>query len=86
MDYATIVDDAVRQFYSAGSNETHSWLLRAQASPEAWHFVWQLLDPSKVPVSARISLTVFLSLYFITSDLSSCYMSFSCDLLQRFLT
>ncbi|KAL6260843.1 hypothetical protein P5V15_008368 [Pogonomyrmex californicus] len=47
MDYATIVDDAVRQFYSAGNNEAHSWLLRVQTSPEAWHFVWQLLDPSK---------------------------------------
>ncbi|KAL6430820.1 hypothetical protein ACFW04_006973 [Cataglyphis niger] len=47
MDYATIVDDAVKQFYSAGNNEAHSWLLQVQASPEAWHFVWQLLDPSK---------------------------------------
>lgn len=47
MDYATIVDEAVKQFYSAGNNEAHSWLLQVQASPEAWHFVWQLLDPSK---------------------------------------
>lgn len=48
MDYATIVDEAVKQFYSTGNNEAHSWLLQVQASPEAWHFVWQLLDPSKV--------------------------------------
>ncbi|KAL0126350.1 hypothetical protein PUN28_005027 [Cardiocondyla obscurior] len=47
MDYATIIDDAVRQFYSAGNNEAHSWLLQVQASPEAWQFVWQLLDSSK---------------------------------------
>lgn len=48
MDYATVVDDAIKQFYSMGNDEAHSWLLQVQASPEAWHFVWQLLDPSKV--------------------------------------
>ncbi|XP_014469639.1 PREDICTED: importin-13 [Dinoponera quadriceps] len=47
MDYATIVDRAVKEFYSVGSNEAHSWLLQVQASPEAWQFVWELLDPSK---------------------------------------
>ncbi|EFN68181.1 Importin-13 [Camponotus floridanus] len=47
MDYATVVDDAIKQFYSMGNDEAHSWLLQVQASPEAWHFVWQLLDPSK---------------------------------------
>lgn len=47
MDYATIVDQAVKQFYVAGNNEAHSWLLQVQASPEAWNFVWLLLDPSK---------------------------------------
>lgn len=48
MDYATVVEQAVKEFYSAGNNEAHSWLLQAQASPEAWKFVWELLDPSKV--------------------------------------
>lgn len=47
MDYATIVDQAVKQFYAEGNNEAHFWLLQVQASPEAWTFVWQLLDPSK---------------------------------------
>ncbi|XP_020295075.1 importin-13 isoform X2 [Pseudomyrmex gracilis] len=47
MDYATVIDDAIKQFYSAGNNEAHSWLLQVQTSPEAWHFVWQLLEPSK---------------------------------------
>lgn len=47
MDYATVVDQAVKQFYAAGNNEAHTWLLQVQASPEAWTFVWQLLDPSK---------------------------------------
>lgn len=48
MDYTTVVEQAVRQFYAEGNNEVHSWLLRVQASPEAWTFVWELLDPSKV--------------------------------------
>lgn len=61
MDYATIIDDAVRQFYSAGNNEAHSWLLQVQASPEAWQFVWQLLDPSKVPTSQDRSVLPLLS-------------------------
>ncbi|XP_043263267.1 importin-13-like isoform X2 [Colletes gigas] len=47
MDYTTVVEQAVRQFYAEGNNEVHSWLLRVQASPEAWTFVWELLDPSK---------------------------------------
>jgi len=65
MDYATIVDDAVRQFYSAGSNEAHSWLLQVQTSPEAWHFVWQLLDPSKVPMSARAAFYLVTQVSFL---------------------
>lgn len=48
MDYATVIDQAVKQFYAEGNNDVHSWLLRVQASPEAWTFVWELLDPSKV--------------------------------------
>jgi len=73
MDYATIVDDAVRQFYSAGSNEAHSWLLQVQTSPEAWHFVWQLLDPSKVSTSARIQ-SVLSSFPFILQNFWSIFL------------
>ncbi|KZC09222.1 PREDICTED: importin-13 [Dufourea novaeangliae] len=47
MDYSVMVDQAVKQFYAEGNNEVHLWLLRVQASPEAWTFVWELLDPSK---------------------------------------
>ncbi|XP_053989095.1 importin-13 [Hylaeus volcanicus] len=47
MDYTTVVEQAVKQFYAEGNNEVHSWLIRVQASPEAWTFVWDLLDPSK---------------------------------------
>lgn len=48
MDYATVIDQAVKQFYAEGNNEVHSWLLWVQTSPEAWTFVWELLDSSKV--------------------------------------
>lgn len=48
MDYTAVVDQAVKQFYADGNNEIHTWLLRVQGSPEAWTFVWELLDPSKV--------------------------------------
>ncbi|XP_011501749.1 PREDICTED: importin-13 [Ceratosolen solmsi marchali] len=47
MDHATTVEDAVKRFYASGDNDAHSWLLQVQASPEAWTFVWQLLDSSK---------------------------------------
>lgn len=60
MDYATLVEQAVGQFYSAGNNEAHSWLLQVQASPEAWNFSWQLLDPSKV--ITVVSYLIFLPL------------------------
>jgi hypothetical protein len=42
---------AVVQFYhtdAAMQAHAHHWLTAAQASPEAWCFVWQLLQPSKV--------------------------------------
>ncbi|XP_048504738.1 importin-13 isoform X2 [Athalia rosae] len=47
MDHAGTVEEAVKRFYAAGTSEAHSWLLQAQASPEAWTFVWSLLDPTK---------------------------------------
>lgn len=48
MAYATAIEQVVKQFYAEGNKEVHSWLLGVQASPEAWTFVWELLDPSKV--------------------------------------
>ncbi|EZA57401.1 hypothetical protein DMN91_008682 [Ooceraea biroi] len=47
MDYVTAIEVAVKQFYSRGDNDAHSWLLQMQASTEAWQFVWQLLGPTK---------------------------------------
>lgn len=48
MDYATAIDQALKQFYAQGNNDVHAWLLQVQASREAWTFAWELLDPSKV--------------------------------------
>jgi hypothetical protein len=45
------LEHAVVQFYHSDSvlrGHAHQWLRAAQASPEAWCFVWQLLHPSKV--------------------------------------
>ncbi|KAK0074782.1 hypothetical protein PV325_007812 [Microctonus aethiopoides] len=47
MDYTRIVEEAVIKFYSTGSKDAHFQLLQFQASPEAWKFVWPLLDSSK---------------------------------------
>ncbi|XP_058808570.1 importin-13 [Phymastichus coffea] len=47
MDNATAVENAVKRFYASGDNEAHTWLLQVQNSPEAWSFLWQLLDSSK---------------------------------------
>lgn len=44
------LEHAVVQFYhsdSAVRGHAHQWLTAAQASPEAWCFVWELLHPSK---------------------------------------
>ena len=45
------LERAVAQFYhtdAAMQAQAHQWLTAAQASPEAWCFVWELLHPSKV--------------------------------------
>ncbi|XP_034935701.1 importin-13 [Chelonus insularis] len=47
MDITKTVEEAVKQFYLEGAKDLHEMLLRFQASPEAWSFVWPLLDPSK---------------------------------------
>ncbi|XP_069674561.1 importin-13 isoform X2 [Periplaneta americana] len=44
------LERAVAQFYhtdAAMQAQAHQWLTAAQASPEAWCFVWELLHPSK---------------------------------------
>lgn len=45
---ATAVENAVNQFYKWGDKAAHTWLMKVQTSPEAWNFVWELLNPEKV--------------------------------------
>lgn len=45
---ATAVETAVNQFYKWGDQAAHTWLMKVQTSPEAWNFVWELLNPEKV--------------------------------------
>ena len=48
------VERVVKEFYLHGATRSggadpgsHDWLIRAQASPQAWNFAWELLTPEK---------------------------------------
>lgn len=49
------LEEAVAVFYRSGSQQqnsaqsaAHDWLQKAQASPQAWSFVWSLMQIGKV--------------------------------------
>lgn len=45
------LEHAVSVFYHGEQNDrakAHAWLTVAQRVPEAWNFVWELLQPTKV--------------------------------------
>lgn len=45
------LERAVSQFYHTDASlqaQAHQWLTSAQSSPNAWCFVWELLQPCKV--------------------------------------
>lgn len=52
MEYtAQNLEYAVSVFYNGEQTErarAHTWLTAAQKVPEAWNFVWELLQPNKV--------------------------------------
>lgn len=52
MEYtAQNLEYAVSVFYNGEQEDrakAHAWLTAAQRVPEAWNFVWELLQPSKV--------------------------------------
>lgn len=52
MEYsAQNLEYAVSVFYNGDQNErakAHAWLTAAQRVPEAWNFLWELLQPNKV--------------------------------------
>ncbi len=53
MDFsAANVEKVVKEFYSRrsvspGDAASHDWLNKAQVSPQAWNFAWELLSPNK---------------------------------------
>lgn len=52
MDFsAANLERAVCQFYQSDTTtqaQAHQWLTAAKISPQAWGFVWELLQPQKV--------------------------------------
>lgn len=45
------LEEAVTVFYRSGSqmqSAAHDWLTKAQLSPNAWSFVWELMQIEKV--------------------------------------
>lgn len=52
MDYsAENLEKVVTMFYRTEAQqqaEAHQWLTEAQNSPQAWSFVWELLNPHRV--------------------------------------
>lgn len=52
MEYtAQNLEYAVSVFYNGEQSDrakAHAWLTAAQRVPEAWNFVWELLQPTKV--------------------------------------
>lgn len=57
------LERAVTQFYHSDASlqaQAHQWLTAVQASPEAWCFVWELLQPSKVRYHIKLTFTLLL--------------------------
>jgi len=54
------LEEAVLVFYRSTSQEqaiTHEWLTKAEASPQAWQFAWQLMQLGKVISISRSKCT-----------------------------
>lgn len=52
MEYSVAnFEQAVSQFYytdAASQAQAHQWLFAAQSSPNAWSFIWELLQKERV--------------------------------------
>lgn len=58
------LEEAVTVFYRSGAQQqsnAHDWLTKAQLSPQAWSFVWDLMQLGKVIISFRKPPICFLS-------------------------
>ncbi|KAH8240428.1 hypothetical protein KR038_006745 [Drosophila bunnanda] len=41
------LEEAIKAFYQSKDQATNVWLSEAKVSPQAWQFVWQLMQPDK---------------------------------------
>ncbi|KAJ8931892.1 hypothetical protein NQ314_015161, partial [Rhamnusium bicolor] len=66
MEYtANNLEKAVTLFYRTEAHqqaEAHQWLTEAQNSPQAWSFVWELLDPHRV-ISSEVQFLAATTLH-----------------------
>lgn len=56
------LEQAVTVFYRSGSqmqSAAHDWLTKAQLSPNAWSFVWELMQIEKVTAKLLLFLFVY---------------------------
>lgn len=58
MEYtAENLEKAVTLFYRSEAGQqaqAHQWLTEAQSCPQAWSFVWELLQPQRVNAFLKI--------------------------------
>lgn len=63
MEYtAENLERVVTLFYRSEAGQqaqAHQWLTQAQNSPQAWSFVWELLQPQRVRIILKQKKTYF---------------------------
>lgn len=76
------LEEAVSVFYRSGSQQqnashtaAHEWLTKAQISPQAWSFVWELMQLGKVSVWLRCGCDNFY-IYFCSLVVQSSEIQF----------
>lgn len=54
------LEEAVTVFYRSGSQQqsaAHDWLTKVQLSPQAWSFVWDLMQLGKVTPLFKLQIS-----------------------------
>lgn len=54
------LEEAVTVFYRSGSQQqsaAHDWLTKVQLSPQAWSFVWDLMQLGKVTSLFKLQIS-----------------------------
>lgn len=68
------LEKAVTLFYRSEAlqqAEAHQWLTEAQNSPQAWGFVWELLNPLRVGITYCKTYTFADAIFFRAQKYSS---------------